>query len=481
MNGQHGPQRSQALAFLAALGILILSVGVISMLIRLRPEPDIIAPEAPKARPVHVLDIERGTFPIHVEVFGTAQSAKTLRLQAPIAGTVKALDDLWVGKFIEPKTPFFQIDTIKQDLAIGDIAAQLDELQIKKERLERESFVLSRRAETARALLETSAAAIQKQQDLLKIETQLFANKQELYSKETISYTEFLEGEASLRQAELRVLNAETDRNNRRDAIDQLELMIDENKKSLANIENEREILQLKREDLESDRSKAAIAVDFHAQIIELPIEKKQEVTPGTHLATVRSIDKSQVRVDVPDSYFRWLYTGDLLNQLDQQPTERISIALVIQGFDKHFDGAYIKAIGDRVNIPSRSLPILIERENPVGADGRAIPQDELKPGMYCRVRLELAQADDVFCVPYSAIQADGSLVIAKQGEDGAWVFDVLSEPELVHESRDCALMRLPTDITALRLVTDQMRAVEVGSPLSPVLPATYEQEAERI
>lgn len=455
--------------FFLSLCVLGSMVGLVSLLISLRPEVEMVSPEPPQALLVNTLEVHRSTYPVKVRVYGEASASKSMTMKAHISGTVRALSDLFEGKRLEPGEALFQIDPIKQKLAIEELEVELKELELNRSLLEREGEILSMRIETAKGLVETAQAALEKEKQLLEIEKQLFQNSEDLYAQETISNTEFLQAEAELRSRELKVLSSHTALRSRRDALDQLLLNLASSKKEKENTVHERAAKEIQIRELQNDVDKARIGVDVHAQITSLSIEEKQEVTAGSTLAVVRPVDRARLKVDLPDSYFRWLYSGDLFLQANgmKDAEGKILIELVNREFVKEFKGGYIQSIGESLDEQTRSLPITIERINPVDEQGHAISKEELKPGMYCRVTLVLDEVSSAFLVPYSAIQSNGSLVVAeKKPEEKGHELVVYDSVEQLHEGPDGVLLRLPEGVERVRVVTDQMRSPIPGWPL---------------
>jgi multidrug efflux pump subunit AcrA (membrane-fusion protein) len=397
-------------------------------------------------------------------------AAKTVRLQAPFSATVTAQEDLFVGRQVNPSEVIYQLDTIKLDLALDNLQVELAELKIKEERLLTESRILDSRIETARRLVQNGVDGVSKEKELLEIQNRLYSNNAQLFKDETVSLTEYLRAETNLRQAELRLINQELTLNNRNDALDQLLLAKDVNERERQNIENEEAALKIRIKELRDDVRRASLFVDFPAQIVSLGVQRSQEVVAGAPLATLRSIDRTQLEVNVPDSYFRWLYAGSFLDQLADPDIDSglITIELVLEDYALSFPGAYLKAISASVNVPTRSLPILIERKNPLDDQGRPLPKQELKPGMYCRVILNLANLENSFLVPTEVIREDQSLLVAQEGDTG-WTLELIQGVEVLFEGESGSIVRLPSDLESIHLVTDSLRAIQEGQAIEPV------------
>jgi hypothetical protein len=164
------------------------------------------------------------------------------------------------------------------------------------------------------------------------------------------------------------------------------------------------------------------------------------------------------------------LYAGSFLDQLADPDIDSglITIELVLEDYALSFPGAYLKAISASVNVPTRSLPILIERKNPLDDQGRPLPKQELKPGMYCRVILNLANLENSFLVPTEVIREDQSLLVAQEGDTG-WTLELIQGVEVLFEGESGSIVRLPSDLESIHLVTDSLRAIQEGQAIEPV------------
>lgn len=461
---------SSRFVVLVAAGLLFAGViSLTSVLIGLRPVPKqkeetVYKPEVVTQR------IQRGSQAINVQVYGTVEPQNRVTLVAPFAGTAVATTDLYPGKTLEANEAIFLLEKVKLELAIAQIGTQIDELHLKEQQLKEDNELLRGRIENSQILLDIAEKTQAKQKDQLAIEKRLFSNIQELHEQESVSTTEFLVQESKLIKGEIGLFEAKTRVADVTNNLYRLRSELNSNEFALQNIVNQRALLQLKRDDLQNDLDKAEVSVDFPSQVSEVFIDSEEEVALGTKLIAVRSTDKVEVTVNIPDSYFKWLYAGDLLNDVAAgNSTKTLDIVLINQAFRKNFKGGYIKSVADRVNVPTRSLPVVIGRDNPRDEDGKLIATDELKPGMYCEVSIHLHDIDNVFLIQRKALQSENHIYHVVMNEKQEAELDIIQDVEILHESDAGVIVRLPEQYDELLLITHTMKRAWRGMPVEVV------------
>ena len=423
---------------------LTITTGI---LIKNKTEPQQIFPDDDLPT-VHIVTIKRGTHPIKTRVFGTAQAEKTVTLKAAISGKIVDTSDLYIGKVIHPSDKLFSIEKNKTILAINTTEIQIRELNLKEQLFDQEVEILKSRITTAEKLKVIAKHASEKQQATLDIENKLFDNTQKLFKKENISATSLLNHEISLRRAEMSLLESSQNLQRSQDTLDQLQSLFVNTQYNRENLYNQKQLLKNRIDELKIDMDKSDIFVDFPAQIVKVHANSGEEVSPGTPLLTARSLDAVEIPLQLPDSYFRWLYEGTLITNPEKY--NAIDIILVNRDLEKIFSNGFIKSIGESITIPTRSLPIIIGRNNPLKDDASTIPQEELKPGMYCKVLIELTNLDNVFIVPYAMLHANNNVIYYVDNGKLSSITDV----EILFEADDGIIVRLPEEYQELDIVT---------------------------
>lgn len=453
-------------SLLCALAFLFLVFVVVGKLIKNRPLPQ--RKESVRVfRPrLDTLNVKKGSQSIKVQTYGTVEAMNSVTLVAPYAGKVEALSHLYPGKYLKAHEILFSLEKIKLKLSIDQQRTQIDELSLKEKQLEENQSLLSERVITTQRLLEIAQQGSQKQKEQLANERQLYRNIEELYTKEAVSNNELLNQESKFLAMEVSYLEAVTREANVYNNLLQLKSEVNNTLFSLRSIKNQKRLLELEIEELQADLDKSDISVDFPAQISEVFTEKEEEVSPGKQLATVRAVDSVEITVSIPDSYFKWLYAGPLLQEVAERKSSReMDIVLVNRGFRKHFSGGFIKSVGDSVNIPTRSLPVVIGRNNPRDTRGELIAKDELKPGMYCEVTILLHRLDDVFLIPREALQSENQLFYISPASDAEAypTLGIIKDVTILHESAEGVVVELPKNYQQLQLVTSSLKRAWEG------------------
>lgn len=427
---------------------------MVSFLIGRRPTPQLRERISQTALPVKLTEAKRGSHAVRVKLFGTARPEKSYELHAPFSGTVAPLKNHVEGDFVSAGDIIYQMSTTSIDFSLGQMESQLEMLRLEEERLQENSAFFQSRLETLGALTAYNQQSIEIQEARRNIEAELFESKKKLREKETISQTSFLKADSSFRQIELSLLSNKTTLENNRERHHLLRQELRKNDFAIKKLSLDARELQYKMADLLNDRQKAFIALESDTRMVKAHVESEQEVPAGTKLATLRSTKTVLIPVALPDNYFRWLYEGDLLE--GGQP--EIDIRLVNRGFEQHFMGGTVRSIGSDLSPETRSLSVVISRDNPVDEHSQLLAEEELRPGTYCEVIFELCRVADTYFIPHSALQENRRLFTVRDSK-----LHIVKEVELLHESNEGLLIRLPHEEGDLQVVTHVMRGVEEG------------------
>ena len=454
MNNIPSLTRSRPIVFVLSLILLFTVIQLIFTLIENRPVPQHrTAPEVVAPR-VHTIEVLRGSYPILVQTFGTVKAEKTVTLNAPFAGRVTAAPNLVPGRDSIAEQVLFRMETTKLESAIGQLKAQLNSLQLEKRRLSEQISFFNKRIKVAKDLVRSRQESVNQSKQTLAIQQEIYEKNKALYLEKAISRTEFLQVDLQVNNAELSLINSRAEVDNNLERLNFLEQQVSADQVALDDIANQQRQLALQVYEQLNDLDKSQVKLAFPSRIIEVFVDQEQEVSAGTALASVRSTNAVEIVVNLPDTHFRWLYEGDLLNRDPKEKETPVSITLVNQGFRKQFSGGKIKSIGESVNEPTRSLPFVIGRENPQTELGLPVGSDELKPGMYCEVELSLGQLDEVFLVPPQSLQEENRLFAVETDESRLRVVD---DFEVLHEGREGLLIKIPGATSPLTLLSHKL------------------------
>lgn len=455
--------RSRARVIFLSILLLIASIFLITALINMRPEPGEVETLPLVPAKVEAMRLKRGTQLLRTRVYGTARADKQIILRAPISGTATAAESTFAGSQVPQGQPLFSIDGTKLRLQARQRRAQQESVDVRQRKTETDIVALKGRIAAAEELLRLGEINLASKKKSEEIARTLYDKQRRLYEREAISEVELLQAETTLRQAEQAAIEAARSIETTQDALLTLEQTLATAEYDLAVLINDREEIELEIAQIADDLAKTTINAEFPTQVISVEVDQEEEVSSGAVLATIRSRDRVEVDLSLPDSLFPWVFQPDsLLNRISD--TLRIPLSLVNQYYPVTYQGARIKAISGEVSDQTRSLTITVERENPKDASGSPIPESELRPGMYLAALLPLAQIDNVFLVPSAAMQESGDLFLIEDN-----VIRRVSEVEQLYDGPDGIIVRLPDTFEEIHLVTQPLYFADTGTRVEPV------------
>jgi multidrug efflux pump subunit AcrA (membrane-fusion protein) len=449
--------RSRFMLFAAACATLVVAIALTVSVTKVRSLFHFINGAHKVTHTVHASHYTKGAHAIRVTMYGTARPNHAVTLKAPLPGTIATAADITTGSVVAAGEVLFSLEKDKLDFAIKSTEEELKSLALNKTLLKSSATTLTDRLSIQEKQHLLAKETLKKQQENYEIEKTLFDKTEKLFNNNNISKTEFLQGKASLHRARLSAIGAEQALEKIREVLSLLRLEIYSNDNAIESLATKKKQIEIKHEELSYDREKSDIKADFPAFVTEAFVDAGQEVTVGTPLATIRSRDAIEMTLPLPDVYFSWLYAGDLLTK--KPKNHDITFRLVNRSFDKVFTGGTIKAVGDHVVEPTRSLPIVVTRANPVDNDGDILAAEELKPGMYCAVTLDLHDAPNTFLLPPSALQNHNTIYLldANSAEEvfagNAYNIEIVREVKILHESAEGLIVELPEKYSDILLI----------------------------
>jgi RND family efflux transporter MFP subunit len=148
---------------------------------------------------------------------------------------------------------------------------------------------------------------------------------------------------------------------------------------------------------IQDDIRRTVIRAPFDGVVTELRTEAGQWIGRGSPVARLSELDQVEIRIDVPERYYRYLTPGAAVSvSLDALP-------------DSSLEGTIFSVV-PRANPATRTFPVLIRAKNP----GRLIGA-----GMLARVSLTLSTSESTLQVPKDAIvrQPQGYVVFVLDGD----------------------------------------------------------------
>ena len=258
---------------------IIIAVAIILMLPKFKQAPQKLE-QTERAVKVMVINVPRLAFAPKAIGYGTTRPAKTWEAVAKVSGQISWVSDNFkTGQIISEGTQLLKIDDTTYKLAVTQIQAQLNTIEVK--------------AKTTEAALKID----KKRHALLQKEVQ---RRKKLLQNATVSASEFDEAERNLLNSELALQNY---------------------KNTLAINLSERELLHVHKAQAELDLSYTTITSPLDVRLTNLKIDQYQYVNKGQLLFSADSINKVEIEARFPIGKLR-----PLLSTKKHSNSEEISV-----------------------------------------------------------------------------------------------------------------------------------------------------------
>jgi multidrug efflux pump subunit AcrA (membrane-fusion protein) len=469
-NKNKGERDRRVTYLIIALVILFIVVLVMKLAIfhhKHKPKP----PVPPPVTDVQGMTLTRGTQPVCVTAYGTAQSAKVISLLAPFEARIVGSDEPYPGQFVQAEEVIFQLDTRQIDLTIAAYKAQIRQLEVNAQELIAAIKLMEDQITVSKQLIAINEATVQTREADFALQRQIFDANASLFSTGDISYSSYLAYQEQLNGSQIAMFQAGEALGQSRNAMDQLAEQLVRARADLCNIPNQIDELMAHIKQQLIERSKGRVSVPWPAGVVSVSAQAAMEVLPGTPMATVQSMDAIEIPINVPDSYLYWVYNSPGFTQVSLEPNAlpEITIQLVNARFRKTWKDGYIKAISQNVNVPTRSLPIVVGRLNKIDEEGQIVPEDALRPGMYCKVSLHLDDIPNAFMIPIQALQIQNRIYYAVpvEGKSNTYELQMLNDVKILYESPGGAVVQLPDQFETITIVAHQLMQAQQGMLLS--------------
>ncbi len=452
---------------IGAVILLILSITFFPLSL-FKKAPDNISEPSLKAQLVATgISLRPEDVSISWMAHGTVVEDQVLTLIGALDGTVIRANARHPGQKMRRGEELFAISTTVIDLELTGLQSKMAELDIHERDLIDELKILKKRLGQTEELQLVTESLLTNSQSLLDIRLKSYQISEQLYHNKRISESAFLGETTALRNVENAMVNAKSKVIETKDRHLQLTQAFNLKSSLLKRLPLDKEQIKSQIDLLMFRRHQSIITTDHDVRVIEAYVHPGQVVTAGTTLAKVRSTEAVRIPVSIPDSYFKWLYRGTLLNTgtFDLESGIAVEISLLNHGFSKVFQGGYIQSIGERVEIPSRSLPIIIRRENPRNEDNQIMSDKELLPGMACSVEISLYVCKNVYVIPRFAFQKENVLYeLTPLNESKKHAINIIKPEEILHEISRGMVVQMPSTRDSLFLV---------GHPLPDIVKGT--------
>lgn len=448
-----------------SIGILLLSLFVLSRAIA-PPEEAAEGDKVKSAKDVRHLQVEtfeKGDQIIKVDLYGNVEAARKLILRAPFTTKVEVLKGIERGTLIPAGQELLRLETTKLDYTIETLKLEQQGLQTRQ----RQELHLLESLKERREMMEESvkiyADSLDVHRKKYENRRKLFEKSETLYESRTLSEIQYVERELQYQQAQLEWDEVRKGYLAQVMALAQLDEELGRVQASLESSEQAEKKLALTLAERRHEREKAFLSVDFPARIGKIAVDAGDEVALGEELIQVLSADESIVQLNLPDHYLRWVYQENLLHQTypREEGSPKITITQIAGNDERVFSGVYLKAIGEALNEPTRSLPLIVARKQSMSA------HDEiLLPGTYVRVTIELSTVENVYSLPSQALQEGNRLFLVKDGEEEGEQLLHIVEPEVLHRDAERMIVRFPAEEASSKIVVHRLKNVYEDMPV---------------
>ncbi|MBC2745182.1 MAG: HlyD family efflux transporter periplasmic adaptor subunit [Desulfosarcina sp.] len=356
--------------------VLLVSVAIAFVLVQMRPRAE-KQERTSDGRLVEVVRTRSQNLPMIVEAYGTVQPRESLKLVAEVRGQVVAMHPAFIeGGFVKSGEVVLTIDPRDYELAVRRAKVGIRQAQAELDRLEQDVLNLNASLKLARLDVDLALAEVYRLKklagkDMTSQSVLDKADRQHLTSRERV---QSLENQLAITGP------------NRIRLESQLEM---------AKVAMEQAILNLER---------CQIDTPFDAWVTEKAVETGQHLAVGQPVGSVYRAGAFDIEVKIPVGDLAWF--PDDIDSGEGLPVEVLFTETVRP---KLWNGrvARVKAALDPT---TRTLPVVIEVDEPVTFDSIAHAADRMKPGMFVTVRIKGRQVENVHRLPRHLIH-DGDTV----------------------------------------------------------------------
>ncbi len=356
--------------------VLLVAMAIAIALVQLRPRAEKQA-RTSDGRLVEVVRTRSQTLPMIVDAYGTVTPRESLKLEAEVRGQVVAMHpDFIEGGFVKSGEVLLTIDPRDYELAVRRAKVGIRQAQAELDRLAQDILNLNASLKLARSDVDLALAEVNRFKNLAgkNMTSQSVldkANRQHLTSRERLQSLE----------NQLAVTGP-----NRIRLESQLEM---------ARVAMEQAILDLER---------CQVEAPFDAWVTQKAVETGQHLAVGQSVGSIYRAGAFDIEVKIPMGDLAWF--PDDIGSEQGLPVE---VLFMETATPKLWHGrlARVKAALDQT---TRTLPVVIEVDEPTPGDSIIHTADRLTPGMFVTVRIQGRQVENVHRLPRHLVH-DGDTV----------------------------------------------------------------------
>ncbi len=363
--------------------VLLVSVAIAVALVRLRPRAE-KQERTEDGRLVEVIETRAQRLPVIVEAYGTVVPRESLQLVAEVRGQVVAMHPAFIeGGFVPSGEILLTIDPRDYELALRRAKVGIQEAQADLKRLEQDVRNLKASLDLARSDVELALAEVNRLQklagkDMTSQSVLDKANRQYLASRERV---QTLENQLALSDP------------NRIRLQSQLEM---------ARVADAQAALELER---------CRIDTPFDAWVSQKVVETGQHLTIGQPVGSIYRDGAFDIEVKVPLTDLAWFADP---NVAGAQPAVDVVYTETVRPQRWQGRVARVKAALDAT---TRTLPVVIEVDDPTPPNARILTAARMKPGMFVTVSIQGREVDNVHQLPRHLIHDDDTVFLAQNDQ----------------------------------------------------------------
>ena len=357
---------------LRVVAVLAIALGVMKALIVLKPEAERIIPTE-TGRLVEVFPVEPQSVTLAVESYGTVQPRRMLKLVAEVRGRIVELHPAFEeGGFIGKDDVLVRIDPRDYQLDVESRKAQIRQ---------------------------TDAELMRLDQELQNLETTIRIGRDNV----TISRSE-LDRQRLL--VERNVIAQST--------VDKIEQQYLNNLERLQNLENQKALIEPRREMLRAQRQmtrvmlqqaalnlqRTQITAPFEGWVVDKMVEVGELVNVGQVVGSIYQAGALEIEAQIPVRDLKWLP----LPVSDQNPL-KAEIIFDAAGEQQSWPARVVRQKA-RMDDTTRTLPLIVEADS--APDKEKQPSSvRLRPGMFVTTRIFGRKIENAFVLPRHLVYAD--------------------------------------------------------------------------
>ena len=356
--------------------VLLVSVAIAVVLVQLRPRAE-KQEHTTNGRLVEAVRTRPQTLPMIVEAYGTVAPREALKLVAEVRGQVAAMHPAFTeGGFVKTGEVLLSIDPRDYELAVRRAEVGIRLAQADLDHLEQDVLNLNASLKLAQSDVDLAMAEVNR----LK----------KLAGKDMTS-------QSVLDKADRQYLSS-------RERLQSLENQLALTGPNRIRLEGQLEMARVALRQAALDLDRCRIQTPFDAWVTEKAVEAGQHLAAGQPFGSIYRAGAFDIDVKIPVGDLDWFpETGNAGEGLP------VAVRFTETTPPKLWDGrvARVKAALDPT---TRTLPVVVEVDEPAGPDGNAPSTNQMKPGMFVTVRIQGRQVENIYRLPRHLVH-DGDTV----------------------------------------------------------------------